>query len=117
MSADTDAVDLQDIIAGAVAEFAEWIKDNPDEAEPNEGIGEIAGSNVPIYTADLIQLGADNWELMMTESEIGPAFDGTPTPLNILAANVYDAITTALWERWQQHLDEQQEAETQESET
>jgi len=53
---------------------------------------EIADSNVPIYNYDLMQLGADNLFLAVNEPELGPAFDGSPTPVNIIAANVYEHL-------------------------
>jgi len=53
---------------------------------------EIADSNVPIYNYDLMRLGADNLFLAVDEPELGPAFDGSPTPVNIIAANIYEHL-------------------------
>lgn len=66
--------------------------------DDHETIAEVADSSVPIYTADLMQLAANNIDLAVTEPELGPAFDGSPTPANIIAANVYEAITAHLWD-------------------
>ena len=44
---------------------------------------EIADSNVPIYTYDILKLASDNLFLATSEPELGPAFDGEPTPVNI----------------------------------
>ena len=68
--------------------------------EPHDVIHEIADSCVPIYNADLLQIACDDFEIATAEPESGPAFDGTPTPLNIIAANVYEAIEAHLWEKW-----------------
>jgi hypothetical protein len=66
--------------------------------DDNDIIFEVCDSSVPIYTYDLMQLAADNISLAVDEPELGPAFDGTPTPVNIVAANVSDAIMNHLWE-------------------
>jgi hypothetical protein len=91
-------IELREIISDAREEFAEWFAENPGDPYPEDQIHEIADTSVPVYTADLLQLGSDNWDLMLTEPEIGPAFDGTPTPVNIIAANVYETIGAALYE-------------------
>jgi len=61
-------------------------------------ISEVADSSVPVYTADLLAYGSANWELITDEPEIGPAFDGSPTPINIIAANIYEAVQNHLYE-------------------
>ena len=93
-------VTMRGLIRDAVEEFREWAKDNPDETEPHDAIHEIADSTVPCYNSDLLDLAADDNNIALSEPECGPAFDGTPTPINIIAANVYDAIGEALWEEW-----------------
>lgn len=77
--------------------------------EPHDTINEIADSSVPVYTSDLMQLAADDILLATNEPELGPAFDGSPTPVNIVAANVYDRIAEILWEYWHDHMDEWEE--------
>ena len=92
--------DLQDIIDVAVEVLREWCKDNPD-GDPTDGpLSEFADTAVPIYNHDLLDLAAGNNELALTAPEIGPAFDGTPTPINIIAANVYEAVEAGLYEAW-----------------
>jgi hypothetical protein len=77
---------------------------------------------VPIYTGDLLRLAADNLQLATDEPELGPAFDGTPTPVNIIAANVFEHIEQELWQAWQAMqedettLDEEDGGNTNESE-
>ncbi len=87
-----------------------------EQDEPHDLIFERADSMVPIYTADLMQLAADNVYLAVEEPELGPAFDGSPTPVNIVAANVFTAIEEAMFEQyrtrrddWQQEQDEAEE--------
>ncbi len=66
--------------------------------DPADAVNEIADICVPVYTAGLLQLAANSPELAVDEPECGPAFDGTPTPTNIIAANVYEAIIADLHE-------------------
>ena len=80
----------------ALEELKESLRDYPDQ-DDNDRIFEIADSSVPIYTGDILQLAADNINLAIVEPEIGPAFDGTPTPVNIIAANIYEEILQELW--------------------
>ena len=74
--------------------------------EINDIIWEIADSNTPISIWDILQYAANNIALAVDEPEIGPAFDGSPTPVNIIAANIYEAIEADLWEYWQEELEE-----------
>ena len=66
--------------------------------DPGDTVSEVADSSVPVYTGDLMQLAANTLSLAVDEPECGPAFDGTPTPVNIIAANVYEALTADLYE-------------------
>jgi hypothetical protein len=90
---------LEELKTEAAEELTDWLKENPDcKDEPHDTISEIADSSTPIYTHDLLQLGSDNWDLMTSEPQIGPAFDGKPTPINIIAANIYEAISAHLFQ-------------------
>lgn len=98
---------LYELVNDAIAELREWRQDNPDNEEPHDTLFEIADSSVPVYTHDLLRLAADNCHLATDEPELGPAFDGSPTPANIIAANVFEYIQAALWKAWQEMLDEE----------
>jgi hypothetical protein len=63
-------------------------------------IAEIADGSVPVYYSELLELAAQDNNLALNEPELGPAFDGAPTPVNIIAANVYESVTEALYEEW-----------------
>ncbi len=90
---------LDEIKTNAAEELTDWLKENPDyKDEPHDTIAEIADSFTPIYYYDLLQLAANNLCLGTDEPELGPAFDGSPTPCNIIAANVYEAISNHLFE-------------------
>lgn len=44
---------------------------------------------LPRYTSDLLALACEDNALAVDTPELRPAFDGSPTPANIIAANVY----------------------------
>lgn len=102
---------LQGIIEDAIEEVNEI---DLDGAYPEDEIHEIADGAVPVYNSDLLELAAGNNDLALTEPELGPAFDGTPTPVNIIAANVYEAVSNACHERLRERQEEAEEAELEE---
>lgn len=85
-------------------ELRQYAHDNLDEAveygisDIGDTIHELADGLVPVYTSDLMSLAAENLNLATDTPELGPAFDGSPTPVNIVAANVYEYLTGVLWE-------------------
>jgi len=96
----------------AQEELADWMRENPGNDEPHDAIFEIVDGSVPIYTGDLMQLAADNISLATDEPELGPAFGGEATPVNIVAANVFEHIQQELWEYWNEHKDGHEEGDT-----
>ena len=104
-------MNLHELVNDAIAELRDWREDNPTSDEPHDAIHEIADTSVPVYTGDLLRLAAENLHLAVDDPELGPAngcnFDGTNSPVNIIAANVYEHIEAALWEAWQEMLDEE----------
>jgi len=102
----TDHFTLNGILVDATAELRERWKSyrddfGPRNDEPHDVIQEIADAAVPVYTSDLLRLAAESNDLATATPEVGPAFDGAPTPVNIIAANVFEAIEVGLWEEWQ----------------
>ena len=81
-------INLRDMELTAVGDLQIWMEDNPLDTEPHDTISEIADSSTPVYNYDLLRLAADNLNLGVDVPELGPAFDGEPTPVNIIAANV-----------------------------
>ena len=65
---------------------------------PEDNVHDVADGLVPVYTSDLMQLAADNLLLAIDEPELGPAFDGSHTPANIVAANIYEHLERILFE-------------------
>lgn len=102
---------LYQLVDDAIAELREWREEHPDEDEPHDAIFEIADSSVPVYTGDLLRLAAEHLFLATEEPELGPAFDGAPTPVNIIAANVFAHVEEALWEAWRALDDEEDDDE------
>lgn len=101
---------LKALTESAIDDLNEWLKENPSAPYPGDEIHEVADAACPVYTYDILKLASDNWELITTEPEIGPAFDGKPTPLNIIAANIYEHLTAALYSRLYEWREEQEEA-------
>ena len=95
-------MNLDELKQDAVNELREWIIENPDD-DAGDVIFEIADSSTPVYTYDILQLAADNSEIAHGEPDIGPAFDGWPTPVNIAAANIFVAIEAACWDCWREY--------------
>ncbi len=76
---------------------------------PEDRIMEMVDSSVPVYTSDLMAIAAADVFLATAEPEVGPAFDGSPTPANIVAANVYDRLNAIANEEWEKVKDEAEE--------
>ena len=72
-------------------------------------IHEVADSMVPVYTSQLLELANEDNGLATDEPELGPAFDGAPTPVNVIAANVYERLTAVLWDAWREIENEESE--------
>ena len=75
---------------------------------------EIADSFTPIYTSDIMELAAQDIRLATDEPQLGPAFDGSPTPVNIIATNIYERIFDEVYNaisEWKEQREEQEEME------
>lgn len=103
---------LDDIIKDAIEELEDWHRHNPGIDPDYDGtLHEIADSSVPVYNSHLLDIAAENNDVALREPEIGPAFDGSPTPINIIAANIYELIEYALAERWEEIQREEEDEE------
>lgn len=101
--------DLRSILAAARGELTERWEHYREDFGPAPSvqyaadvIHEIADGSVPVYTSELLALACEDNGLGTEEPEIGPAFDGSPTPTNIIAANVYERITADLFEHFEE---------------
>lgn len=103
---------IYETIKDAIADLHDQIQWNIDSGDldpfyPNDNlihdlIFEAADSGVPVYTYDLIALAHDDLSLATNTPELGPAFDGSPTPENIIAANVFERLESELWDYWRE---------------
>ena len=113
-------VHLNDLIDDARAEVRDrWAnyraEFGPRADELHDVIHEVADSSVPVYTSDLLALANEDNGLATDEPELGPAFDGSPTPTNVIAANVFERIEAALWDEWSKMEDAASETVSAES--
>lgn len=79
-----------------------------DSAYPEDRLHEMADGSVPVYYSTLLELAADSNHLATDEPDMGPAFDGSPTPVNIIAANVYEYLLAAAYEEWRDVQEERE---------
>lgn|SRR3990167_1412882 len=96
---------LSELCKNAIDELRERLQSEFTD-EPHGIIFEIVDSHVPVYTSDLLHLATENLLLATNEPELGPAFDGSPTPMNIIAANVFEYLEGELWEAFEEIKDE-----------
>jgi len=80
------------------------------EPYPEDRCHEIADSSVPVYTATLMELAAGDVNLAHAEPECGPAFDGEATPVNIIAANVYERLSNAANDELREYQEDMEDA-------
>ena len=80
------------------AEIRENRTDILAEQYPEDRIVEMIDGWVPVYTAEIMRIAADDPWLATAEPEVGPAFDGSPTPVNVIAGNIYDRLSAAGFE-------------------
>ena len=81
-------------------EAEDW-QDTLDEVanfECEDWIHEIADTSVPVYTYDIMECAMEDMSLATDVPEIGPAFDGSQTAANIVAANIYEKVCNHLYD-------------------
>ena len=112
--------DNTDMLEDIIDDFKDRIKYELDELDPQEIyeaneehdtahefcdeigleiydiIHSCSDENVPLHRGDLMELAREYPDLMTDEPELGPAFGGEPTPINLLAANVFEWIVEGL---------------------
>lgn len=94
--------DLASILRGAREELQERWDDYRDDFGPRhkyaaDVVAEIADSSVPVYTSDLLKLGCEENSLAAEEPEFTANLPGA---LGIIAANVYERISSDLFEHF-----------------
>ena len=86
---------IEYLIELAIESFEDYDLESNDLSDI---IHEIADSTVPVYTSDLLDCASRDNALAVDVPELGPVFDGSPNPVNIIAANIYERILDALWD-------------------
>ena len=95
----TTMTTLREILKDAEEELRDqWSDMDTVQRRDLDIVHEIADSNVPVYTSDILEVASNDIDMATLEPELGPAYDGSPTPVNIIAANIYEAITEHLYE-------------------
>ena len=92
--------DVRDEIREMPNNYGVLLSDLIGSDETQDYIHEIVDGWVPIYQADIIACAASCIELAIIEPELGPAFDGTATPTNIIAANIYERLLEVANDEW-----------------
>ena len=96
---------LESALREEIGGMIETIKEEP---YPEDMLTELADGWTPIYTSDILAYAANDIALATAEPEVGPAFDGSPTPVNIIAANIYERLQAVAFEVWQDILDSEE---------
>ena len=92
---------FKDIKLSATDEFLEqikWMLKNKSAVHFSDLINEVVDNNVPVTNHELVDLLQDDINFALDTPEIGPAFDGSPTAINIIAANVYEKLSNFMYE-------------------
>lgn len=97
--------DLQNTLNGLKDELQDWITNNPD-TEPHDYIFELADGGVPVYNCDILSWALENLNFAVDEPENGPGYDGSPTPINIIVANIFEYLEQELWDFYNEHKDD-----------
>ena len=93
--------DIRDSVRDEVKSFLEDNLDCDadcvqDKIDYSGAITELVDGSVPTYSAEIMEVAGDS-EVYQHENELGPAFDGSPTPINILATSIYEILQEEAW--------------------
>jgi hypothetical protein len=91
------------------AEVQERAKELREDVYPADTLTEMVDSAVPVSYSVLLDVANEDRSLMFDEPELGPAFDGEPTPVNIIAANIYERLNIAAFDEWNDVEDEDED--------
>ncbi len=113
MRDDDKPTTLHDLLRMVRDEVKEAVEDYNllEEVHGEDRLHEIADGCVPVYNYELLQVAASDCNLAVDEPDCGPAFDGTPTPANIIAANIYERLLQTAYEAFQELKEAAEEAQ------
>ena len=72
-------------------QIEEHITDYPED-DITDVVWEIVDGCCPIYTWEIMEIGSV-FDICLRDIELGPAFDGSPCPLNYTATAIYEHLT------------------------
>lgn len=97
---------VKDLIAEAKEQDEKINRDDLYDMLQDQGIiTELVDGIVPVYDDDLFELASENYEIGHKSPELGPAFGGEATPINIIAANVFEELESMAWDYVSEYLD------------
>lgn len=102
-----DCCQLETAKNNAIQELEEAYNERGQDRYFDDVLHELADSAVPVYNKDLLEIAANHHSIATGTPELGPAFNGEPTPINIIAANIYEYIHQALNEKMWELRDEE----------
>jgi len=89
---------LKDIVESITGENPDYdLDDIRDNINDDGSLNEIVDSSVPIYYHEIFACASVS-DIYTRESELGPAFDGSPTLNNIVVGLIYEYLEEYAWE-------------------
>ena len=86
---------IEEILRAAKRDFQNRLRiENPKS--PEKVATEIARNSVPSSSKEILLLAARNLDLALEEPTHGPAFDGKPTAINLIASNIQELVYQSL---------------------
>ena len=101
---DSVKTEIKERIDYAIEENPDYDRDEIDDYIRDD-IFEIVDGCVPIYNHEIMACASLS-DIWTRESEIGPAFDGTPTLINITAGLIFEYLEEYAYEIIQEYLNE-----------
>ena len=100
---------VKESINDFIDENKECKRDKVNDSIDYDGrVSEMVDSDVPIHYYDLTRLATLS-DIYHHENELPPAFDGTMTPINVIACAIYEVLMEVAWETVESYLDELEE--------
>lgn len=94
---------LYDLTHNTIDELLERLKKKDEGDYVGDIIYEVADDCVPVHWLRLMKIASYDLRLADKEPEIWPAFDGRPTAINIIAANIYEHLVEEMREAVQEN--------------
>jgi len=86
----------EDLVKDAIEDLEEsikWNKENEEDQDTDDLINEIADSNIPIYTYDLLQYASNNFDLIQPND----LTSDNPDVTQIISMNIFEYLVDKLY--------------------